>query len=172
MARLHVPVSAVYTVVHYTHKCFGVTRVQYQYQDTSVWSCTASPELVLLLQCMSFRPPLQNGGRSSLFSACTYICAQSLKLWTREWFTFALLVNVPSLFLHWVMDSFSNPRKARVKPLLPQSRSFVLFFHFLLIILLPLHNHNQQAGTIGYLYLVALHPNFYIVNMYKCIQYC
>lgn len=176
--------STAYTVVHSTHQCMCVTRVQYQYQDTSGWACT-------VLSCFTSQCYLHCPAHISHFHClcrveggcpfCSrlYIYAQSLKLWTREWFVFALLMNVPSFFFalgHWLLfKSTAWTRKARdcirVKALLPQDRSFV-FFHFLLVILLSLLNHNQQAGTIRYLYWVALRPNVYIVNMYKCIQYC
>lgn len=66
-------------------------------------------------------------------------------------------------------------RKARdcVPVKLPPTRDWKsVSFHFLLLILLPLLNDNQQAGTIHYLYSVVLQPNFYIVDMYKCIKYC
>lgn len=116
---LHVPVSTQYTVVHYTHKCMCNTRAISVWRHTCVVtaavSCFPIVAVLVSLSCTyrSFGLPLpQWRAFAVLFSASVYL--QSLKMWTQEWFMFALLMNVPP-FLHWIIDCFSNPQREQEK---------------------------------------------------------
>lgn len=109
--------STLYTVVHYMHKCMCNTCA---IPDTSVWSHSAlscSPRVAVLYFVLhisvSRTASSQRRALGILLSAHVYL--QSLKMWTREWFMFALLMNVPSFFLHWIIDSFSNPQHEQEK---------------------------------------------------------
>lgn len=145
--------------------------MQYQYGDTPAWSplpYPASPEWLSSSHCPAHIGHLDclftvEGFRRSVLGFCLSSASENVD---------SGVVHV--CFAHECTPFFALDHRLLFKSTARtrKARDCVRVQPPLLIILLPLLSHNHQVGTICYLYLVVLHPNFYMVNMYKGLQYC